>query len=336
MATVVRFHELGGPEVLRLEEHDLGAPGGGEVLLDVEAIGLNRSEANFRRDRYLDRVAALPSGLGYEGSGRIRAIGDGVDGFVPGDAVSVLPVFAQSRHHMYGEQAIVPARALVHRPTEVDAVTGAAVWMPFLTAYGALVDIGRLRAGEHVVVTAASSSVGLAALQITRHLGAIPIATTNDPGKEQRLIEAGAALTVVPGRDEVSAAVLDATGGAGARLVFDAVAGPGVEDLAAATARDGIVFVHGSLSGQPTPLPGLHDMRPVFTRPYTVFEITGDPARLERARRFIEDGLLSGAFNPVVDRVFGLRDIVAAHQYLEAGAQVGKIVVTTAREEGPS
>lgn len=336
MAAVVRFHELGGPEVLRLEDHHLGAPGPDEVLLDVEAIGLNRSEANFRRDRYLDRVAALPSGLGYEGAGRLRALGEGVSGFAPGDAVSVLPVFAQSRHHMYGEQAIVPARALVHRPPSVDAVTGAAVWMPFLTAYGALTDIGRLRAGDHVVVTAASSSVGLAALQIARRTGAVPIATTNDPGKEQRLLDAGAALTLVPGRDDVTAAILEATGGRGAQMVFDAVAGPGIEDLAAATARDGIVFVHGSLSGQPTPLPGLNDMRPVFTRPYTVFEITGPAERLDRARQYITSGLDTGAFVPVIDRTFPLGDIVAAHQYLEAGTQVGKIVVTTTREESPS
>ncbi|MFE1882762.1 alcohol dehydrogenase catalytic domain-containing protein, partial [Streptomyces diastatochromogenes] len=193
MAKVVRFHELGGPEVLRLEDHDLGVPGPGEVLLDVEAIGLNRSEANFRQDRYLDRVRALPSGLGYEGSGRVRVVGEGVTGFAPGDPVSVLPVFAQSRHHLYGEQAVVPASALVHRPAQVDAVTGAATWMAFLTAYGALVEVLRPRPGDHIVITAATSSVGLAAIQVALRLGAVPIATTHSPAKEARLRDAGAA-----------------------------------------------------------------------------------------------------------------------------------------------
>ncbi len=336
MARVVRFHELGGPEVLRLEDHDLGTPGLGEVLLDVDAIGLNRSEANFRRDRYLDRVAGLPSGLGYEGSGRVRAVGEDVSGYAPGDAVSVLPIFAQSRHHLYGEQAIVPARALVHRPPQVSAVIGAASWMAFLTAYGALVDIGRLRPGDHVVITAASSSVGLATIQTALRLGAIPVATTNDPGKEQRLLEAGAARVLIPGRDDIPGAVLEITGGTGAAMVFDAVAGPGIEDLARATAPDGILFVHGSLSGQPTPLPGLDRMHPVFVRPYTLFEITNDPQRLRRAQHFIATGLASGAFAPVIDRTFDLGDIVAAHRYLEAGAQVGKIVVTVAPEDGQS
>jgi NADPH:quinone reductase-like Zn-dependent oxidoreductase len=336
MAKVVRFHELGGPEVLRIEEQRLEPPRPGEVLLDVEAIGLNRSEANFRRDRYLDRVDALPSGLGYEGSGRVRAVGEGVTGVTAGETVSVLPVFPQSRYHMYGEQAIVPGSALVHRPHTVDAVTGAAVWMAFLTAYGALVDVGRVRPGDHVVITAASSSVGLAAIQTALRVGAIPIATTNDPGKEQRLRDEGAAEVVIPGRDDVATAILDLTAGHGARIVFDAVAGPAIEDLARATARNGVLFVHGSLSGQPTPLPGLDTMRPLFVRPYTLFEVTSDARRLRRARHFITTGLESGAIAPVIDRTYPLDDIVQAHQHLESGTQIGKIVVTVDRQEPSS
>ncbi|MCF3941387.1 zinc-dependent alcohol dehydrogenase family protein [Gordonia tangerina] len=329
MPKVVRFHEFGGPEVLQLEEHDPGAPGPGEVLLDVEAIGLNRSEANFRRDRYLDRAVALPTGLGYEGAGRILATGPDVTGWRVGDAVSVIPLFHQSRYHMYGEQAVVPASSLVTRAASVSAVDGAATWMPFLTAYGALVDIGRLRSGGHVVITAASSSVGLGAIQIARRIGAIPIATTNDSGKSQRLLEAGAAHVLVTEEDDLTASILDLTGGRGADMVFDAVAGPGVEALVAATAPEGVLFVHGKLSGQPTPLPGLANMRPVYTRPYTVFEITGDLQRLAQAVDYIATSIASNELRPVIDRIFTLDDIVDAHRYLEAGTQVGKIVVTT-------
>lgn len=264
MARMVRFHELGGPEVLRLEELDLGAPGPGEVLLDVEAIGLNRAEANFRRDRYLDRVAALPSGLGYEGAGRVRAVGPDVTEWQPGDMASVMPVFKQSRFHMYGEQAVVPASSLVARPSSMSAIVGAAVWMPYLTAYGALIDIGRLRAGDHVVITAAASSVGLAAIQVALRAGAVPVAVTNDHGKKQRLVDAGATHVVVSADGNVTDFILEVTCGRGAEFVLDAVAGPGVEALAAATTTDGVLFVHGSLSGQLTPLPGEAELRPVF------------------------------------------------------------------------
>lgn len=333
MAKVVRFHQLGGPEVLQIEEHDLPAPSPGEVLLDVDAIGLNRSEANFRQDRYLDRVAGLPSGLGYEGAGRVRAIGEKVTLFQPGDAVSVLPIFRQSLHHMYGHQAVIPATAVVHRPPGVDAITGAAAWMAFLTAYGALVDIGRTRPGTHVVITAASSSVGLAAIQTALRLGAIPIATTNHLDKVDRLIEAGAAHVLVSDVHDIAGSVLELTDGEGAPVIFDAVAGPGIEQLARATAADGVLFIHGSLSGQPTPMPGLDRMRPVFVRPYTLFEFTNDPRRLGQAKHYISTGLASGAFAPIIDRIFDFEDIVDAHRHLEHGGQVGKIVVTVSRGE---
>lgn len=158
---------------------------------------------------------------------------------------------------------------------------------------------------------------------------AVPIATTNDSKKSQRLLEAGAAHVLVTEVDDLAASVLDLTGGRGADMVFDAVAGPGVEELVAATAPEGVLFVHGKLSGQPTPLPGLASMRPVYTRPYTVFEITDDPQRLARAVEYIATGVASNDLRPVIDRIFTLDDIVDAHRYLEAGTQVGKIVVTT-------
>jgi NADPH:quinone reductase-like Zn-dependent oxidoreductase len=328
MAKVVRFHELGGPEVLRLEEHPVGEPGPGEVRIRVDAIGLNRSEANFRRGRYLDKVRRLPSGLGYEAAGEVEAAGPGVTGFEPGEPVSVLPTFPQSRYHVYGEQAIVPASAVVRRPAGVGAVEGAAVWMPYLTAYGALLDIGGLRPADHVVITAASSSVGLAAIQVANRIGAIPIATTNSTAKKQPILDAGAAAVIVMGEDNLVDQVLGMTGGRGVEFVFDAVAGSAIQESAKATAVNGTLFVHGSLSGEATPLPGLDTMRGVFTRPYTLFEITNDEQRLRRAKHFVASGLQSGAFRPAIDRVFDLDEIVAAHRYLESGAQVGKIVVT--------
>jgi len=328
MPRVVRFHRLGGPEVLELEEVPVREPGPGEVRLRVDAIGLNRSEANFRRGKYLDAVRAFPSGLGYEAAGEVELPGEGVTGFGPGDRVSVLPVFPQSQFPVYGEQAVVPAAALVHRPEEVDAVTGAAVWMPFITAYGALLDVGRIRPGDHVVITAASSSVGLAAIQVANRAGAIPIATTNTPDKKRRLADAGAAAVIVVGHDDLAGKVRELTGDRGAEFVFDAVAGPGITELAGVLAANGVLFVHGGLSGEPTPMPGLDTMRPLYVRPYTLFEITGDEQRLRRAQHFVTSGLKSGAFRPAIDRTFDLSEIVQAHRYLESGRQVGKIVVT--------
>jgi NADPH:quinone reductase-like Zn-dependent oxidoreductase len=332
MTTTVRFHELGGPQVLRLEDVETGEPGPGELLVRVEAIGLNRAEALFRRGSYIEPVRAFPARLGAEAAGTVEAAGPGVTAFRTGEPVSVVPAFSMNDYGVYAEKAIVPAAAVVRRPDGLDAVAGAAVWMPYLTAYGALVEVGGMRAGDTVVLTAASSSVGLAAVRVAARAGARSIAVTRSAAKKDALLEAGADEVIVTRGADVAAHVLDLTGGRGARFVFDAVAGPGVIDLARAVAPGGTLFEYGALSGEPTPYPGFELGMPALNmRTYTLYETTTDPGRLRRAEAFVASGLRTGAFGPAVDRVFGLHEIVEAHRYLEAGAQVGKIVVTTGR-----
>jgi NADPH:quinone reductase-like Zn-dependent oxidoreductase len=329
MVKAVRFHELGGPEVLRLEEVGVADPGPGELRIRVEAIGLNRAEALFRSGHYIEPVKEFPAGLGAEAAGVVEAVGPDATGFQIGAPVSVVPAFSMNDYGVYAERAIVPAAAVLHRPDGVGAVEGAAVWMPYVTAYGALVEVGGMRAGDTVVLTAASSSVGLAAIQVANRVGAVPIATTRTRSKAERLRKAGAAEVIVTGEEDVAARVLDLTAGRGAAFVFDAIAGPGVVDLARVVAPGGTLFEYGALSGEVTPYPGFELGMPALNmRTYTVHETTTDPERLRRAAAFVSSGLRSGAFEPVVDRVFGLDEIVAAHRYLEAGDQVGKIVVT--------
>lgn len=133
----------------------------------------------------------------------------------------------------------------------------------------------------------------------------------------------------VAGPEEVVERVRAATGGRGAELVLDAVAGSGVTDPARAVADDGMLLIHGALSGEPTPYPGVGlGLPPVSMRAFLAFEVARRPERLRRAQAFIASGLRSGAFRPVVDRVFPLDEIVAAHRYLESNAQFEKVVVT--------
>ncbi|MBA9005324.1 zinc-dependent alcohol dehydrogenase family protein [Thermomonospora cellulosilytica] len=332
MSRTVLFHELGGPEVMRLEDVETGEPGPGEVRVRVDAIGLNRAEVLFRTGRYIEPVKRFPARLGTEAAGAIEAVGEGVTGFRPGQPVSVVPAFSQNDYGVYAERAIVPAAAVLHRPEGLGAVEGAAVWMPYLTAYGALVQVGGMRPGDTVVLNAASSSVGLAAIQVAGRLGATPIALTRTAAKKEALLKEGAAEVVVTESEDVVERVLAATGGRGAEFVFDAVAGPGVTDLAKVVADDGTLLVYGALSGEPTPYPGIDlGMPPLNMRTYTVVrETTPRPERLRRAAAFVTSGLRSGAFRPVVDRTFDLDEIVAAHRHLESNTQIGKIVVTVA------
>ncbi|MFI6155022.1 zinc-dependent alcohol dehydrogenase family protein [Kitasatospora sp. NPDC051170] len=328
MPRSVVFATVGGPEVLTVRPAELPEPGPGELRLRVAAIGLNRAEALFRAGLYLEQPK-LPSTLGYEASGTVEAVGEGVTGFAPGDRVDVVPAFSQTDYGTYGTHVLVPASAVVHHLAGLTPAEGAAVWMPYLTAYGALAEDGHLRPGDFVLITAAASGVGLAAIRTARRLGAVPIATTRTAAKRQRLLDAGAAHVVVTGEEDLVASVLDATGGRGVRTVFDPVAGPGVLDLARTVTPGGRLIVYGRLDPTDTPLPGQDTFVSVLSRFYSMHEVTHDAERLRRAHAFVTAGLADGSFVPVIDRVFeGLDTVVEAHRYLEAGAQVGKIVLT--------
>src|SRR5262245_54253610 len=328
MARIVRFHKLGGPEVLQIEEVEVRPPGKGEVQIAIKALGLNRAEAMFRSGQYLEDPK-LPARLGYEAAGTITAIGPGVQGFKVGAAVSTIPSFSLNEYGLYGELANAPVHAVTHHPASLSWAEAAAVWMQYITAYGALIDIGKLGKRETVLIPAASSSVGLAAIQIANRVGAVSVALTRGKAKRQALLDAGAAHTIVTDEQDLVKEVLGITGGKGARMVFDPVGGPAFAKLAQATARLGILFLYGALSPEPTPLP-LFDVlgKWITIRGYVMMEITSDPGRLERAKKFVNDGLAEGSLKPLVAKTFPLDKIVEAHRYLESNQQIGKIVVT--------
>ena len=328
MARVVRFHKTGGPEVLQVEEVAVPPPGKGEVQISIKALGLNRAESMFRSGQYLENPR-LPARLGYEAAGTVVAIGPGVQGFKIGDAVSTIPSFSQNDYGLYGDLANAPVYAVTHHPKSLSWEEAAAVWMQYLTAYGALIDIGKLTKDDTILLPAASSSVGLAAIQIANQVGAVPVAMTRGQSKRKALLDAGAAHVIASEEQDLVKEVLRITEGKGARVVFDPVGGPTVNKLLQATAQLGIVFLYGALSTEPTPLP-LFDLLAKWAtiRGYVMLEITSDPRRLERAKKFINEGLADGSFKPLIAKKFPLDQIVEAHRYLESNQQVGKVVVT--------
>ncbi|WFU60767.1 zinc-dependent alcohol dehydrogenase family protein [Bradyrhizobium brasilense] len=328
MARGVRFHQHGGPEVLRIEEIAVAPPAPREVQIRVKALGLNRAEASLRRGSYIE-TATLPSGLGLEAAGIVAAIGEGVEEFAPGDAVSIVPPVSMVRWPAHAELATFPAELVVKHPPALDFETAAAVWMQYLTAFGALVDLARLGRGEFVVITAASSSVGLAAIQIANRIGAVPIAVTRTSAKAQALREAGAAHVIASAEQDLQSRLEQIAGPNGVRVVLDAVGGPAFVPLTAAMAPGGILIEYGGLSPEPTPFPLANVLGKSLTlRGYLVHEIVRDPARLTAAKAFILDGLADGTLRPIIARTFPFEEIVEAHRYLESNTQFGKIVVT--------
>ena len=328
MATVVRFERTGGPDVLKLVEADVRSPGPGELKMNVHAIGLNRAEAMFRAGQYLE-APKLPSGLGYEASGVVSAIGPDVKGFEVGDVVSVIPGFSMNAYACYGSEAVVPVGSVVKHPASLSFEQAAAIWMPFMTAYGALVAIGGVKRDDAVVITAASSSVGLAAIQIVNAAGGISIATTRKSDKKQALLAHGAQHVIATETEDLVSGVAQITNNRGARLVFDPVGGPMIDKLAKATAIEGTIFEYGALSTDPTPFPLFAALSKGLTiRGYTLMELKVGSDRFEAGKKYTLDGLASGTLKPVIAKTFSLSQIVEAHRYLEANQHVGKIVVT--------
>ncbi|MCK1273339.1 MULTISPECIES: zinc-dependent alcohol dehydrogenase family protein [unclassified Bradyrhizobium] len=328
MARVVRFRRHGGPEVLRIETVDVAPPGRREVQIRVKALGLNRAEALLRKGTYIE-TATFPSGLGLEAAGIVEAIGEGVSGFSPGEVVSIVPPVSMVRWPAYGELVTFPAEFVVKHPPELGFDAAAAVWMQYLTAFGALVDIAGLERGESVVITAASSSVGLAAIQIANRIGAIPIAVTRTSIKRQALRDAGAADVIASVEEDIRSRLQDIVGSNGVRVVFDAVGGPIFGPLTAAMSPGGVLIEYGGLSPEPTPFPLVNVLTKSLTlRGYLVHEIIRDPARLANAKTFILDGLRDGALQPIIAKTFQFEEIVEAHRFLESNEQFGKIVVT--------
>jgi NADPH:quinone reductase and related Zn-dependent oxidoreductases len=327
MTRAIRFHETGGPDVLRFEPVEVPAPGPGDVLIRAAAFGLNRAETLFRSGSYIE-TPSLPSGLGLEASGVVEAVGAGVTAFSPGDAVSVVPPISMVARPVHAERFTYPADRVLRNPEGIGHVEAAATWMAYLTAYGALVDLARLRSGETVAITAASSSVGLAAIDVARRVGARPVAITRTVAKREALLAAGADAVVASAEEPVAETLARIAGPDGVRVVLDAIGGPPVGDLAAAMARHGILIAYGGLSPEPTPFPLLSALSNRLTlRGYLVHEVTEDPVRLAAAIAFVREGLASGAFTPRIAKVFPFEAYAEAHRYLESNAQFGKVVV---------
>jgi NADPH:quinone reductase-like Zn-dependent oxidoreductase len=327
MVRTVRIHAYGDASVLKVEDLDQAPPAADEVQIAVRCIGLNRAEVMFRNHAYL-QDAVFPSRLGYEAAGIVAAVGSSIVEFKQGDAVSVIPPHDIAKWGTYGEVANVPARYVVKHPVSISFEEAAASWMQYVTAWGGLVHHAKLSAGDFVIVTAASSSVGVAAFQVTRKIGATIIATTRTSAKRDALLEAGAHHVIATEEEDLVARVMEITSGAGARVVFDPVGGPSFEPLTASMSRGGILLLYGALSPAPTPFPLFTVLGKSLTlKGYLYTEITKDDAVLERAKAFINDGLASGELKPRIAHTFTLDTIQEAHRFLESNEQIGKIVV---------
>jgi NADPH:quinone reductase-like Zn-dependent oxidoreductase len=324
----VRIHEDGGPEVLVLEEVPDPVAGPGEVLIRLRASALNHLDIWIRKG--LPSVPK-PRILGADGAGVVEALGAGVTGFELGQRVVINPGVeaADGAIHVIGEhgdgtnaELIAVTSANVYPiPDGLSFEQAAAFPLVFETAYRMLVTRARLQEGEWVLLWGIGSGVSTAGLAIARALGARTIVTSSSDAKLESARELGADVTVNHADDDVKAAVKEATGGHGADIVVDHVGEATWRTSLDVAAREGRIAVCGATSG-PNPPAALHR---VWWKQLTILGSTmGTKADFEGAYELIA----TGRARPVVDEVVPLEEIRAAHARLEAGEQLGKIVLS--------
>jgi NADPH:quinone reductase-like Zn-dependent oxidoreductase len=318
----VRIHEDGGPDVLRYEDAPDPVPGTGQVLVELRAASLNHLDLWIRKG--LPSVPK-PRILGADGAGVVVS----GDGFAPGERVVINPgldlgngrvsVFGEHSDGTHAELIAVPSSQVYPLPDGIDFEAAAAFPLVFETAYRMLATKAHLQEDEWVLVWGIGGGVSTATLAIAKALNARVIATSSSEDKLARARELGADATFNHETDDVVAGVKDVTGG-GAHVVVDNVGEATWKRSLEAARPNGRICVCGATTG-PNPPANLHR---IWWKQLTVFGSTmGSQADFEAVYELVK----SGRAMPVVDEVFALSEAAAAHERLEAGDQLGKIVL---------
>lgn len=330
MVRIVEFEQTGGPDQLNLVDRPITPPAPDEVQLEIKAAGLNRAELLLLANEYLVK-ASLPGRLGFEASGIIRAIGKNVNDLSVGQAVSVMPNLDPRLYGVLGEVVNVPAVALQPKPDGVSFVKAATFWMAYPTAWGGLVQTGGLMTGaeQTVIIPAASSSVGIAAIQIAKTYGARVIATTRTAKKVDAIRTVGPDHIIVTDNEDFVERILSITNGDGFDIAFDPIGGPFVETLARAAGHNAVIVEYGLLSGKASTLPFFTMiMKSLSIKTFHLsFDLIQHPERFKAATQYLMPRLVDGTYAPIIARTYSLEQVRDAYQYMASNQQFGKLVI---------
>ena len=323
MPFAIRFHQTGGPEVLRWEEVAVGDPGPGELRIRHGAIGLNYIDVYHRTGLY--PLPALPWTLGMEGAGQVEAVGPGVTEFKVGDRVA----YASPPVGAYAEVRLMPADRVVALPDTIDERTAAAMLLQGMTAQYLLRRSYRVQAGDAILLHAAAGGVGLIASQWARHLGATVIGTVGSEAKAALARAHGCDHVIDYRRENIVERVREITGGAGVAVVYDSVGKDTFMDSLDCLQPLGMMVSFGNASG-PVPAfePGLLAAKGslFFTRP-SLMHYTARRADLLASAAELFAVVTSGAVQIEVNQTYPLAETAQAHRDLEARQTTGSTVL---------
>lgn len=323
MAKAVRFYEAGGPEVLKYEEVEVGAPGPGEVRLRHIAVGLNFADTYFRNGTY---PIPLPNGIGVEAAGVVTEIGAGVDNVAVGDRVSYTGFI--NTLGAYSTERLIPAAPLIKLPETIAFETAAAMTMRGLTSAYLLRRIYDFNAGDTILLHAAAGGVGLIVAQWAKLLGLTVIGTVSTVAKGDLAREHGCDHIINYSREDVAKRVRELTGGRGVDVVFDSVGKATFTASLDSLKRRGLMVCVGTASGTIPPFdPQLLAMKGslYLTRPALADYII-DPVEKAALAAELFDHVGSGRIRIEINQHYGLQDAVAAHRDLESRRTTGSSI----------
>ena len=327
----VTLNEFGGPEQLKIEEIPTPEPADRQVLVKVNAFGVNRAEVAARVGKY-PIPKELPIRLGFEAAGVVEKTGPGVTGYAPGDRVSVIPRGGEFPWHgTYAEYCLVPENGLVRTPENLSDIESAAVWMAYLTVWSGVVRLAQAKPGETLLVTAASSSLGAPAFQVARREGMRSIALTRSTHKVEQIKQLGADYVIDTSTEDIVERVKDITNGKGADIAFDCVAGPGIANIIKSLGFGARIVLYGTLDSRPMEIKPMALMvKEMSMYAHMIFHAMEDLELRRQGAEYVSQGIRDEAFKPVIAKTFEFNDIAKAHEYMQSNQQVGKIVVTVA------
>lgn len=319
----VRVHRLGGPEVLRYEEVEVGRPGPGEARVRHTAIGLNFTDIHFRTGRY--PLKELPHVIGMEAAGVVEEVGPGVTEVGAGDRVA----YASERPRAYAQVAVMPVTRLVRLPDFIDDETAAASILKGLTAHYLLRGAYPVKSGETILVHAAAGGVGLIMCQWARHLGVRVIGTVSTEEKAALASANGCDYPIVYTKEDVVARVRALTGAEGLPVVYDGVGAATFEQSLNCLRRRGLLVAYGSAGGVPPPLEifRLNRMGSLYLTSAGLADYIHDRVEMLARAKDLFEAIRVGAVHVEVRRRYPLAQAERAHRDLEDRRTTGSSIL---------
>ncbi len=335
MSRIIRFHQFGEADVLKIEARVGPLPVAGEVLVGVQAIGVSWYDVLWRQN-LANTPVTLPAGLGQELAGTVLAVGEGVDDLAVGDRVACFPGHNINRYPAYAEEVVLPRSSLTRYPDNLSPQQASVHYLPSLVGWFGLIELAQLKAGETLLVTAASRCWGPYIVQLGKALGARVIAASEDAEDVDFLRALGAEQIILTEEQDLVSRVNKLTDGRGVDIVMDALGGPQMCLLGDALAPRGRLVLYGLQGGNETPFPACAAFQKnIQFFVHCIGNFTGkeelgipqDRAAVAKALQGIDQLTRDGLLRPLIAKSFAFDQVVEAHRLMETCPKRGRIVL---------